>query len=230
MPFVSLFRKPSPPFMLSKILAPGMMFSFLSLSAFFALPAVASGLIPDIEFGESRDQISSLPQSFDCSALYHSDSEGDGHAYCFDNTGVFGLDDGLSTAFIVDGVVTRMQYRVAMTAANYNAVLAGLRRQQFVFARVAVGEETLDVLAGLAVLDKQTLDDQLFTLVNQAEFAGRREFLMLDHRTFNRARRENIASMGKWLAHEERLQDYGRSQMVRVVVEHDEIRVEASRP
>ena len=198
----------------------------------FSPPSSANLLQQDFEFGDSVDYMRSLPEGFDCSALYQTDDgvESEGVAFCFDQTNLFSTQDGMLTAFISEGGVDRVEYRLEMTLANYNAVLAGLRRQNYVFAQVTVGGETLDVLSGLKVLDQQTLDDQLFTLANHSDFSVRREFILLDHRSFKRALKADINSVASWLERNNPHRSFERLTLVRVTVKNNEILLQASQP
>lgn len=134
------------------------------------------------------------------------------------------------TAFISEGKVDAVEYMLEMSLANYNAVLAGLRRQNYVFAQVTVGGETLDVINGLKVLDQQTLDDQLFTLANHNDFSVQRDFILLDHRSFKRALKTDIKSVDNWLSGNNPERGFERLTLVRFTVKDNEILLQASQP
>lgn len=210
------------------------LFVFSAIAALFSPISSATALLQEVDFGDSVDYVRTLPDGFDCSALYQADveegSEQEGIAFCFDQTRLFHTEGGMLTAFMADGVVDKVEYTLDMSLANYNAVLSGLRRQNYVFTQVTVGDETLDVLSGLKLLDRQTLDDQLFTLANQADFSSQREFILLDHRSFKRALKVNIKSVESWLNSKVVPRGFERLTMVRVKVNGDEILLQASQP
>ncbi|AJR06381.1 hypothetical protein C9J03_17260 [Photobacterium gaetbulicola] len=206
-------------------------------SVFFTLfspAALATVLLHDIDFGDSVSHVRSLPQGFDCSVLYQGNDaesiEQEGAAFCFDETHLFNAEGGLLTAFIADGVVNRMEYTLDMSLANYNAVLAGLRRQHYVFAKVTVGDKTLDVLAGFKEVEQQKLDDQLFTLVNQADFSAARTFILVDNRSFQRALKTGISSVDGWLANKALQKDFARLTMIHITFNTGGIVLQATRP
>ena len=130
----------------------------LSLSA----GAADLRLFGDISFDDSVEYVRSLPGVFDCSALYD-----DREAYCLDQLQVLNVDEGMLAIFPEQHKVRYVEYSAELTAANYNAVLAGLRRKGLVFLHLSVNGETLDVLAGIHSLDRQTLDEQMFALANR---------------------------------------------------------------
>ncbi|MGR5063788.1 hypothetical protein [Photobacterium sp. DNB22_13_2] len=207
---------------------------FSVIATLFYPAASAAALQQEFEFGDSVDFVRSLPDGFDCSALYQTgaaeESELEGVAFCFDEANLFHTEGGMLTAFMADNVVEKVEYTLEMSLANYNAVLSGLRRQNYVFTQVTIGGETLDVLSGLKLLDRQTLDDQLFTLANQADFSSPREFILLDHRSFKRALKADIKSLDSWLKNKTDQRGFERLTMVRIRVSNDEIMLQASQP
>ncbi|MGR5140348.1 hypothetical protein ACQKPX_01590 [Photobacterium sp. DNB23_23_1] len=213
---------------------PSYLFVFSVISTLLSPVTHATALLQEFEFGDSVDYVRSLPDSFDCSALYQTgiaeDSEQENAAFCFDDANLFHTEGGMLTAFMADGVVDKVEYSLEVSLANYNAVLSGLRRQNYVFTQVTVGDETLDVLSGLKLLDTQTLDDQLFTLINQADFSTQREFILLDHRNFKRALKAKIKSVDSWLNNKAAQRGFERLTMVRISVSNDEILLQASQP
>ncbi|MDV5168020.1 hypothetical protein [Photobacterium rosenbergii] len=231
MPLVFPFNHPS---YLAAFFKKSACYLFILSAALVLFSPLSSAnlLQQDFEFGDSVDYMRSLPEGFDCSALYQTDDdvESEGGAFCFDQTNLFNTKDGMLTAFILEGGVDSVEYRLEMSLANYNAVLAGLRRQNFVFAQVTVGSETLDVLSGLKVLDQQTLDDQLFTLANHSDFSVRREFILLDHRSFKRAVTADINSVDSWLEGNNPQRGFERLTLVRVIVKNNEILLQVSQP
>ncbi|MBC7001307.1 hypothetical protein BIZ37_01955 [Photobacterium sp. BZF1] len=208
------------------------LFTLFTALVLFSPISHANVFQQNFEFGDSADYMSSLPESFDCSALYQTSegAESEGEAFCFDQTNLFNTQDGMLTAFISEGRVDAVEYMLEMSWANYNAVLAGLRRQNYVFAQVTVGGETLDVINGLKVLDQQTLDDQLFTLANHSDFSVLREFILLDHRSFKRALKTDIKSVENWLSGNSPKRGFERLTLIRVTVKDNEILLKASQP
>ncbi|MCW8328500.1 hypothetical protein MD588_06740 [Photobacterium sp. SDRW27] len=151
-------------------------------------------LFGDISLNDTAEYVSSLPGSFECSALYD-----DKPAFCFDQLQVLNVDEGMLSVFLVDQKVRYVEYSTSLTAANYSAVLAGLRRKGLVFAHLSVHGETLDVLAGIQNLDRKTLDDQMFALANRYDFTAPRQYLFLDKGAFNHAYRRGYKNVDHWL-------------------------------
>jgi len=151
-------------------------------------------LFDDIYLNDSADDIRSLPDVFDCSDLYNGKL-----AYCFDQLKVFGLDEEMLAVFLVKQKARSVEYTVPLNAANYNTVLAGLRRKGLVFAHLSVNSETLDVLAGIQLLDRQTLDEQMFVLANRYDYTVPREYMFLESSAFNRAYRHGYNNIEQWL-------------------------------
>ncbi|PSU35638.1 hypothetical protein [Photobacterium lutimaris] len=207
---------------------------FSVMTALFYPVASTAALQQEFEFGDSADYVRSLPDAFDCSALYQADvaeeSEQEGVAFCFDEANLFHTEGGMLTAFMADGAVGKVAYTLEMSPSNYSAVLSGLRRLNYVFTQVTVGNETLDVLSGLKLLDRQTLDDQLFTLANHADFSVPREFILLDHRSFKRALKAGIKSVDSLLNDKTAQRGFERLTMVHIRVSSDEILLQASQP
>ena len=206
--------------------------TFFTIVFLFSPASIANVFQQDFEFGDSADYMRTLPAGFDCSALYPTadGAEAEGVAFCFDQTNLFNTQGGMLTAFISEDRVDTVEYVLEMSLANHNAVLAGLRRQNYVFAQVTVGGETLDVLSGLKVLDQQTLDDQLFTLANHSDFSMQREFILLDHRSFKRALKTDIKSVENWLAGNNHERGFERLTLIRFTVRDNEILLQASQP
>lgn len=162
-----------------------------------SLPVSAGDLrlFADISLNDSVEYVRSLPDIFDCSALYD-----DREAYCLDQLREFNVDEGMLAVFPENGKARYAEYSVELTAANYNAVLAGLRRKGLVFTHLSIGGETLDVLEGIRSLDRQTLDDQMFTLANRYDFTVSREYLFTDKGAFSYAYRKGYRNVEQWLA------------------------------
>ncbi|PSW20711.1 hypothetical protein C9I98_07665 [Photobacterium sanctipauli] len=194
------------------------------------LPALASQPIfrQDIAIGDDFSYISSLQGGFDCTALYHDDDR-ENASYCFDGQVLFNTEDGLYTAHFEHGKVASVEYRVPLTQSNYNGVLAGLRRQNYVFVRLEVGNEELDVLSGLRVLDSQTLDAQMFALANRYDFTVAREYWLVDNRSFKRALRRKVNDTEHWLS-QTQTEGFDELIWVKLYVEGDELVLVASQP
>lgn len=160
----------------------------------FPVSASELRLFGDISLNDTAEEVSSLPGAFDCSALYE-----DKPVYCFDQLQVLNVDEGMLSVFLVDQKARYVEYNVPLSAANYNAVLAGLRRKGLVFTHLSVNGETLDVLAGIQNLDRQTLDEQMFTLANRYDFTVPREYLFLEKSAFNHAYRQGYKNVEHWL-------------------------------
>ena len=151
-------------------------------------------LFDDIYLNDSADEVRSLPDAFDCSDLYNGKL-----AYCFDQLKVFDVDEEMLTVFLVKQKARSVEYTVPLNAVNYNTVLAGLRRKGLVFAHLSVNGETLDVLAGIQLLDRQTLDEQMFVLANRHDYTVPREYMFIENGAFNRAYRHGYNNIEQWL-------------------------------
>ena len=171
--------------------------ALLLLVVALPLSASASGLrlLDDFYLNDKAEDIRSLPGAFDCSDLYSGKL-----AYCFDQLKVFDVDEELLAVFMAEQKALSVEYTTPLNAASYNTVLAGLRRKGLVFAHLNVNDETLDVLAGIQLLDRQTLDEQMFVLANRYDFTVPREYLFLDKGAFNRAYRQGEQNIDQWLS------------------------------
>ncbi|WP_064607647.1 hypothetical protein [Photobacterium sp. J15] len=152
-------------------------------------------LMGEFSFGDDAEYVRSLPDAFDCSALYN-----DQPVICFDQRKDFNVAGGMAAVFLPDGKAKHVVFNAPLTQTNYNAILAGLRRQGMVFAHLNVSGEALDVLAGIRTLDRQTLDDQMFALVNRYDFLVRREYLFMDKNAFQRAYQLGYRDIEHWLS------------------------------
>ena len=203
--------------------------SMVLLSAsLLPLPASAADLrlFGDISLNDSTEHVQSLPGVFDCSALYD-----DKTAYCFDQLQELNVDEGMLAVFPVEQKVRYVEYSATLTAANYNAILAGVRRKGLVFTHLSVNGEELDVLAGIRSLDRQTLDDQMFALANRYDFTVPREYLFLDKRAFNHAYRKGYRDVEHYLAAEPAEdRQKAEARMVKMSVTREQIILTISYP
>ncbi|ELR66817.1 hypothetical protein C942_04516 [Photobacterium marinum] len=149
----------------------------------------------EFNFNDDVEYVRSLPDAFDCSDLYNSQP-----VICFDQRKDFNVTDGMVAVFVPGDKAKHAVFTAPLTQTNYNAILAGLRRQGMVFAHLNVSGEALDVLAGIRTLDRQTLDDQMFALVNRYDFLVRREYLFMDKSAFQRAYQLGYRNIEHWLS------------------------------
>ncbi|MGF1727148.1 hypothetical protein [Photobacterium nomapromontoriensis] len=180
--------------------------------------AQAKPLTPDIELGDTVASVASLPTAFDCSAMFDEQL-----TYCLDKQRLFGLDAELLVIRFDNQHVAEVQWQIPLTLSNYNTVLNGLRRDGYSFVYLKVHDEKLDVLAGLQVLDSQTLDQQMFALANQSDFTAQREYWLMDNRTFQNAYRKGIADVEAWLASGQSQDGLGDERQVIFQVDSDMI-------
>ncbi|MGF1758578.1 hypothetical protein L4D76_11650 [Photobacterium sagamiensis] len=174
----------------------------------FSTAANAAPYLPlfnDILFADDIEQIASRPNAYECSDLYGAE------AYCLDRPSYYGIEDltlvvysQLTSTAVEMGspkplsIIKSVELSAPLTSFNYNSLLAGLRRDGYVFSYLEVNDQRLDVLAGLQNLDHKTLDEQMFTLANSTSYRAQRKYLMMDKTTFSRAYREGYRSMKQW--------------------------------
>lgn len=180
--------------------------------------AQAKALTPDIAFGDTEATVASLPLAFDCSAMFDERL-----TYCLDQQNLFGIDAELLVVHFDKQHVVDVQWQLPLTLANYNTALNGLRRDGYTFALLNVMGEKLDVLAGLQMLDSQTLDQQMFSLANHSDFTVLREYWFMDNRAFQHAYRNAISDVDTWLASGQARGGFGDEQLVTFKVESDMI-------
>lgn len=144
--------------------------------------------------GIEADDIRALPDAYDCSALY-----ADQAVICVDQPQGFQIQDARLALFLKEDKVRRLELTAPLTQANYTKLLASLRRQNLVFAHLNVAGETLDVLAGMQSLDRQTLDDQMFALANRSSYLTPREYLLVDNHDLAEALRHGYRNIQHWL-------------------------------
>ncbi|WP_299017979.1 hypothetical protein [uncultured Photobacterium sp.] len=157
--------------------------------------AYESPLMGEFNLHDDAEYVRSLPEAFDCSELYDNKM-----VVCFDQRKDFNTNGGMAATFLSEGKLHHIEFTAPLTQTNYNAILAGLRRLGLVFAYLNVSGESLDVLAGIQTLDRQTLDDQMFALVNRYDFLVRREYLFMDKNAFQRAYRLGYRDMEHWIS------------------------------
>lgn len=182
-------------------------FVFIAVGIFSATVNAASylPLFNDIGFSDDFEQIASRPNAYECSDLYNAE------AYCLDRPSYYGISDLTlvvysqlpSTAVEIGGAkplstIKNVELKAPLTLANYNSLLASLRRDGYVFSYLEVNGQHLDVLAGLQTLDRQSLDDQMFMLANSASHSVQRKYLMMDKATFSRAYQKGNRSIKQW--------------------------------
>jgi hypothetical protein len=182
-------------------------FVFIAVGIFSTTVNAASylPLFNDIGFSDDFEQIASRPNAYECSDLYNAE------AYCLDRPSYYGISDLTlvvysqlpSTAIEIGGAkplstIKNVELKAPLTLANYNSLLASLRRDGYVFSYLEVNGQHLDVLAGLQTLDRQSLDDQMFILANSATYSTQRKYLMMDKTTFSRAYQKGYRSIKQW--------------------------------
>lgn len=145
--------------------------------------------------GLAADDVRALPDAYDCSALY-----ADQAVICVDQPQGFQIHDARLALFLKEDKVRRLELTAPLTQANYTKLLANLRRQNLVFAYLNVAGETLDVLAGMQSLDRQTLDDQMFALANRRSYGSPREYLLVERGDLVEAFRHRYRNTRDWLA------------------------------
>ncbi|MGF1683894.1 hypothetical protein [Photobacterium minamisatsumaniensis] len=201
----------------------------IMILGFSSVSAREVALRQDIAFGDDIKYVSTIAEGFDCSVLYHDD-DAENLAYCFDDTSLFNLNTGLYSAHFIDGKVKRVEYRAPLSLANYNSILAGLRRQNYVFAKLHVADEKLDVLASLQVLGRQTTDDQMFKLANRYDLTVHREYLFLDNSSFQQASQLGLENIDAWLLNESSDNSFATTTLVRLYIDGSEIALDAYLP
>ncbi|UTV29710.1 hypothetical protein [Photobacterium atrarenae] len=170
--------------------------SALLLLLIFPVSALAyqSPLWEQFPLGLKAEAVRALPDAYDCTVLYSEQT-----VICVDQRQDFQIEDGILAVFLKERKVHSLELTAPLTQANYTKLLANLRRQGLVFAHLNVAGETLDVLAGMQSLDRQTLDDQMFVLANRSSYLTPREYLLVDNRDLAEALHHGYRNVQHWL-------------------------------
>ena len=169
--------------------------------------AHAAQLTRDITMGDTAQHVASLPDTFDCSALYDEALDGEAQAYCRDKQTLYGIAANLQVVHLHAGRVQQVEWQLPSTQAHVTAVLHGLRKDGYTYAHMTVMDDavdhTLDVLASLPLLTtpsaRDQLDQRMFTLANRGDFRTARTYYFVDRPTFSLATQQTVTETISWL-------------------------------